>query len=204
MTAEYLWLTDTDDPAKTTVFPELLAGITDHGFPVVAGRLAFWMWKLGLLATAPGGIAEPYRLVIEDRPSEAAAVWERKGVPYERALALMHGDDTEQLEAVRILDGLGASLTAERLRRLLLDRGMRVPRGLAKATRRHPAGLTARQAEVLELLAEGLTSPQIADRLFIASRTVENHVAAILMKLDVTDRHTAVDTAREFGLISAT
>ena len=70
-------------------------------------------------------------------------------------------------------------------------------------TRRHPTGLTARQAEVLVLLAEDLTSPQIADRLFLSTRTVENHVAAILMKLEVTDRHAAVVAAHNLGLLAA-
>ena len=59
-----------------------------------------------------------------------------------------------------------------------------------------------RQAEVLELLAEGLTNAEIADRLFISLRTVENHVTAILMKLDVTTRDAAVDTARDRGILT--
>ncbi len=65
-----------------------------------------------------------------------------------------------------------------------MDRGVRVPRGRSRATRDHAAGLTARQAEILELLAEGLTNTEIADELFVSHRTVENHVSAVLMKLD--------------------
>ena len=80
---------------------------------------------------------------------------------------------------------------------------MKVPRGRSRSTRDHGAGLTARQAEVLELLAEGLTNPQIADRLFISHRTVESHVAAILMKLDVTSRHAAADVALNLGLLGS-
>ena len=63
--------------------------------------------------------------------------------------------------------------------------------------------MTARQAEVLELLAENLTNVQIADRLFVSYRTVENHVAAILMKLDVASREAAVDTAIDLGILTS-
>ena len=184
-------------------FREVLEATARQGVALSAGSLAFWLWELGHLSTIPDGIAEPYRLLIGGRPIEAAAMWEAKGIPYEQALALMHGDDSEQLQALRILEGLGASATAGRVRRSLLDRGVRVPRGKSMTTRDHAVGLTARQAEVLDLLAEGLTSSEIADRLFISSRTVENHVAAILMKLDVTSRHAAVDLARDLGLLAA-
>lgn len=71
----------------------------------------------------------------------------------------------------------------------------------SRATRGHAAGLTARQAEVLELLADGLSNNEIADQLFVSSRTVENHVAAILMKLDAANRTEAVDVASERHLL---
>ncbi|MFV1963643.1 MAG: response regulator transcription factor, partial [Acidimicrobiia bacterium] len=64
-------------------------------------------------------------------------------------------------------------------------------------------GLTARQAEVLHLLAEGLTNTEIADRLFVSPRTVENHVSAVLTKLASTTREEAVTRARDEGLLSA-
>ncbi len=53
-------------------------------------------------------------------------------------------------------------------------------------------GLTARQAEVLALLHEGLSDADIAERLVLSRRTVEHHVAAILAKLGVGSRHDAV------------
>jgi DNA-binding NarL/FixJ family response regulator len=52
--------------------------------------------------------------------------------------------------------------------------------------------LTARQREILELLREGLTGPQIANRLHISPKTAENHVGAILAKLDVRSRAGAI------------
>ncbi len=134
-------------------------------------------------------------------PAEAAAIWERRGLPYEQALALGHGGEPDQIEAVRILDDLGATATARRVRAILSDRGTKLPRGRSRAARSHPAGLTARQAEVLELLAEDLTNAEIADRLFVSHRTVENHVAAILMKLDAPSRQAAVVAARDRGVL---
>ncbi len=126
-------------------------------------------------------------------------------MPYERAVFLGHGDEQAVLEAVSILDALGAKPVAARFRTRLREMGVRrIPRGPAPATRSHPAGLTARQAEVLELLAEGLSNPEIADRLFISPRTVDHHVSAILTKLGVSSRAGAVESARRHGVLKQT
>ena len=58
------------------------------------------------------------------------------------------------------------------------------------------ARLTSREAEVLDLLALGMSTEQIAERLFVGKVTVRTHVAAILKKLRVTDRDAAVRIAR--------
>lgn len=200
--AEYLWLVGEDDPHRIGIFHNVLHATTQTGDLLSAGDLAFWLWKLGHLPTVPDRIVEPYRLIIVGEHAEAAVIWEEKGMPYEQALALMHGGEADQLLSLRIFEELGASATAWRLRKSLLDMGVRAPRGKAATTRDHPAGLTARQAEVLDLLAEDLTNPEIADRLFISTHTAENHVAAILMKLDANDRHAAVDAARNQGLVA--
>ena len=115
----------------------------------------------------------------------------------------MHGDEAEQVQAIRIFEDLGATAAANNVRRSLAQHGARVPRGKSLATRDHPAGLTARQAEVLQLLALGLPNTRIADELFVSHRTVENHVSAILMKLDVATRDDAVTTARGRGILPA-
>jgi DNA-binding NarL/FixJ family response regulator len=54
-----------------------------------------------------------------------------------------------------------------------------------------PAGLTPREREVLDLVGEGLSNREIADRLVIEVGTVKNHVHSILQKLDVSSRHDA-------------
>jgi DNA-binding NarL/FixJ family response regulator len=114
----------------------------------------------------------------------------------------MHGDDDDAVRAVHLFEDLGADRSARRLRAMLRARGITVPRGRSRASREHAAGLTERQAEVLDLLADGLSNAEIADHLFISHRTVENHVAAILRKLDVTDREEAADAATARGLLT--
>jgi DNA-binding CsgD family transcriptional regulator/tetratricopeptide (TPR) repeat protein len=200
--AEYMWLTATMDSEHVRRVESALGRSLHSGFAWPSGPLAFWMWKLGLLASIPDRVAAPYRQIAAGEWRAASQFWDNQGVPYERALALMHGDEVAQLQAVEIFESLGATAAARRWRRDLLDQGVRVPRGRARATRRHGAGLTARQAEVLEQLAAGLSNAEIADRLFVSHRTVENHVSAILMKLDVANRVEAVDTARSRGLLA--
>ncbi len=63
-----------------------------------------------------------------------------------------------------------------------------------------PAGLTAREAEILRLLAQGLNNRQIAARLYLAEGTVKNYVSSILAKLGVSDRTQAAIWARQHGL----
>jgi DNA-binding CsgD family transcriptional regulator len=64
----------------------------------------------------------------------------------------------------------------------------------------HPAGLTPREVEVLGLVAEGLTSAQIAERLFLSPRTVHRHLNSIYHKLGVSSRSAATRFAIEHGL----
>jgi LuxR family maltose regulon positive regulatory protein len=61
--------------------------------------------------------------------------------------------------------------------------------------------LTKRELEVLRLLARGLSNPETANELFIATSTVRSHVKSIYSKLDVHKRWDAVERARELGLL---
>jgi predicted ATPase/DNA-binding CsgD family transcriptional regulator len=65
----------------------------------------------------------------------------------------------------------------------------------------HPAGLSAREVEVLGLVAEGLTNPQVAERLFLSPRTVQRHLNSIYHKLGVSSRTAATRLALEHGLL---
>lgn len=200
--AEHSWITSTTGISVTEIRRVMETGMAKTGFEFSLGSIAFWLWKLGELSEAPAGIADPYRLVIEGKPAEAAAFWEEKGIPYERALALAHDNNTEKLEALEILETLGAAAVAAKLRKTLRDQGVAVPRGKGRQTRDHVAGLTARQAEVLQLLDEGLTNTEIADQLFLSPRTIEHHVSAVLTKLDAPTREQAVSRAHREGLLA--
>ena len=63
------------------------------------------------------------------------------------------------------------------------------------------AGLSARELDVLKLIAEDLTNQEIADKLFISLQTVKTHVKMILLKLEVDSRMRAVTKAKELGII---
>ena len=63
-----------------------------------------------------------------------------------------------------------------------------------------PAGLSAREAEVLELVAKGLTNNQVADELFISPRTINRHLTSIYHKLGVSSRAAATRFALEHDL----
>jgi DNA-binding NarL/FixJ family response regulator len=64
----------------------------------------------------------------------------------------------------------------------------------------YPGGLTAREVEVLRLVAAGLTNAQVAARLFLSPRTVDRHLDSIYSKLAVSTRAAATRFALEHGL----
>jgi DNA-binding NarL/FixJ family response regulator len=134
----------------------------------------------------------------------AASLWAGLGSPYQRALALVEGDQAAQRTALAIFEGLGARPAAELVRARLSEAGARrLPRGPRAATRANLAGLTERQLEVLRLLAAGMHNAEIADQLSTATKTVEHHVSAVLAKLEVRSRAEAVVRATALGLVLA-
>ena len=75
-----------------------------------------------------------------------------------------------------------------------------MPRGPRPGTAANPAGLTSRETEVLGLVAAGLSNTEIATRLVLSGRTVDNHVSAILRKLGARTRGEASAHAAQLGL----
>jgi DNA-binding CsgD family transcriptional regulator/tetratricopeptide (TPR) repeat protein len=164
-----------------------------------SGELLRYLARCGQKVTAPTGCPPEFAVGIAGDWRGAAELWRALGAPYERALELAgSGRQPELLEALAVLDRLGARAAAALVRRDLRRLGVtRLPRRPRPRTRANPAGLTDRQLEVLGLLAEGLTNAEIADRLVVSVRTVDHHVAAILAKLNVGSRREAARVAAD-------
>jgi DNA-binding CsgD family transcriptional regulator len=71
------------------------------------------------------------------------------------------------------------------------------PRGVVT----YPAGLTAREVEVLRLVAEGMTDAEVAERLYLSPRTVSSHLRSVYNKIGVGSRAAASRFAVENSLI---
>jgi ATP/maltotriose-dependent transcriptional regulator MalT len=179
-----------------------LTHVRGHTTPWLNGELWFWHSRAQPDASSEGEIAQPYGLILAGDWRSAADAWGRIGMPYEQALALAQGPDEALREALTIADRLGAGPIAAIMRRRLRERGARgVPRGPIEATRANPWGLTVRELEVLRLLAQGCTNPQLARRLHRSTKTIDHHVCSLLEKLGVHSRTEAVAAAFRRGII---
>jgi DNA-binding NarL/FixJ family response regulator len=115
---------------------------------------------------------------------------------------LLNDRPGEAMAATGILDGVREFQPPMQTQPVHVPAGQTAAR-LADAGDRvwaNPAHLTAREAEVLRLVATGLGNAAIADRLFISLSTVKVHVANIFAKLDVTNRAAATHFAVDHGL----
>jgi DNA-binding CsgD family transcriptional regulator len=213
--AECLWLSrppqaraagsNAEDPGLAAALASLRSAhgqALERGTRWVAEIAAFWLHLLGDPVPSAKSLSQPMRDLCQGRWREAAAGWSKLGFPYEEAIALSEGDEDAQREALAIFDRLGAAPAAARLRRVMRAGGARaVPRGPIAGTRANPAGLTRRQCQVLALVSEGLSNPEIADRLCISAKTAEHHVSALMARLEATTRREAAVEARKRGLL---
>jgi DNA-binding CsgD family transcriptional regulator len=189
--------------AWTGVIPEDMArgayvpvrGRLGPGDDFDRSMLAFWAQRLGW-DPPDGDVVGPVALELNGQHAEAAAAWDQLGYPLHAAIA---GAMAPNADLAALFDGLaamGADGTAQALRRELRRRGVRgVPRGGRAATRENPAGLTARELEVLGLVAAGHTNADIAAELYISEKTAGHHVSSVLTKLGVSNRGQAAALA---------
>jgi DNA-binding CsgD family transcriptional regulator len=85
---------------------------------------------------------------------------------------------------------------------VLVAAGLGEPRRpLRSGQPRNPGGLTPREAEVLGLAARGLTTREIADRLYISPKTADHHIQHIYGKIDVSTRAAAALWAMQNSLV---
>jgi DNA-binding NarL/FixJ family response regulator len=102
-------------------------------------------------------------------------------------------------DAVRVI-AAGEALLAPSVTRRFIEEFASMRR--ASTTQQPPTGaLTPRETEVLTLVAEGLSNPEIAARLTVTEETVKTHVSRMLSKLGLRDRTQAVVYAYETGLV---
>ena len=198
--AERAWLAG-DDAAVDLATADVLARATAARGGWLVGELETWRRRAGLPPTPGLAVRGPWALELDGRPADAAAAWEQLGCRHDAALALAAAadDDATARDAVVRLEAIGARGTAAAVARRLRARGVRgLPRRSAEA---RPAGLTARELEVLVLLADGLRNTEIAQRLVLSPKTVEHHVTAILRKLDAPTRSAAAALAVARGMV---
>jgi DNA-binding NarL/FixJ family response regulator len=96
----------------------------------------------------------------------------------------------------------GESLLAPAVTRRMIESFLQRPLAVDPAGRHRLETLTARENEILLMLARGLTNAEIAAELFVSETTVKTHVGRVLTKLDLRDRVQAVIFAYEHGLVA--
>jgi DNA-binding CsgD family transcriptional regulator len=193
--AETAWLSGDSRRALAEAGAGLHA-VAPHTDPWITGELARW---LRIAGGEPPPVREPpvYALERAGDWRAAASTWAALGCGYEAALALLAGDAPALVRALETFDSLGARPAAAIAKARLRAQGASYPRGGPRpGTRANPYGLTTRQLETLELVREGLTTPQIAARLHISPKTADHHITAVLTKMDVRSR---AEAARKLG-----
>lgn len=103
----------------------------------------------------------------------------------------------EVADAVRMA-AKGDTALSPQLAATMLDEVRRIDR---PAAREEDRLITRREEEVLQLIADGCSTPEVAERLYISQKTVKNHLASIYQKLDARDRTQAVLQAVRMGIV---
>lgn len=113
---------------------------------------------------------------------------------------LLKDSPPDQLVAAIHIVGRGDALLAPSITRRLIEEFTRRPQPRAEVVERIQR-LTARETEVLKLMARGLSNAEIARELVLGEATIKTHVTNVLMKLALRDRVQAVVVAYESGLV---
>ncbi|MEU0253320.1 response regulator transcription factor [Streptomyces sp. NPDC006184] len=142
-------------------------------------------------------VAEPPKILVVTTFEDDEYVYEalRAGAD---GFLLKRARPAEIVHAVRLVAEGGSLLFPASVRRLATRYGD--ARSPARAALER-ARLTEREAEVLRLMARGLSNAEIAGRLFVGTETVKSHVSAVLAKLGTRDRTQAVIAAYESGFV---
>jgi DNA-binding CsgD family transcriptional regulator len=199
-----------DVAAVIELFGEAEIALHDSGAAIARGRALITLGAVNNcdLIVAYGERLLGHALAATDVPAACAhletalAAFVHAGIPYRAAQTrlmlaqvLGHGDrevaGAEARAALSAFEDLGAGRDADAAAALMRDLGIKATRTAPKNVGR----LTRREQEVLALLGEGLSNPEIAGRLFLSRKTVEHHVARILSKLGLRGRAEAAALA---------
>jgi DNA-binding CsgD family transcriptional regulator len=199
-----------DVAAVIELLGETEIALHDNGAAIERGRA---LVALGAsnncdLIVAHGERLLGHALALTDVPAActhletALSAFTQAGIPYRAAQTrlllaqVLERNDhevagAEARTALSVFEDLGADRDADAAAALLRELGI----SAARTGPRHVGRLTKREQQVLALLGEGLSNPQIAERLFLSRKTVEHHVARILSKLGLRGRAEAAALA---------
>ncbi|MEM7339996.1 MAG: response regulator transcription factor [Actinomycetota bacterium] len=189
--------------------------LTELGFTVVAEA------RNGAEAVELASSTKPDIIVLDVTMPELDGVEAARQIRATNAevgivMLTMHADQDVLTEAIRAgangylvkdcsMDEIAAAIDAVALGETALSPGLAASM-LAEVRRQDGSNqpsrvITAREEEVLQLIADGCSTPEVAEQLFISQKTVKNHLASIYQKLDARDRTQAVLQAVRMGIV---
>jgi DNA-binding CsgD family transcriptional regulator/tetratricopeptide (TPR) repeat protein len=200
--AEAAWLDGNNQEILNQIGQAMGFGMAQKSWEIAG--IFCWSCRAGrTYLPLPDDLPLPARLECEGRISEAADAYANSGMPFEQAVALCSVSGADRsgalLRAHAVFSSIGASAAADRVRMIAETEGIKLNtqerRGQYSAARAHPAGLTAKEQQVLDLLRIGASNADIAAKLHRSVRTVEHHVSAVISKLGVRSRQEAAVSA---------
>lgn len=198
---EYEWLTGKEIIEQADI--DMIINMMSYmGYLYETNEFAFWLFKVRGQQVPLKRSHELYHSYNSTTAQLKSNLWDQLGCPYMQAIALFEGNTADKKKAITLVQSLGADAVYEKMKLSMRTSGIKsIPRGKRKTTRSNAAHLTERELDVLQLLKEGLQNKEIAERLFISAKTVDHHISAILLKLDVNSRVKAVQEAIQLNII---
>jgi DNA-binding CsgD family transcriptional regulator/tetratricopeptide (TPR) repeat protein len=170
--------------------------------PWLLGQLVCWAHRLEKPETEALEIAAPYQLEVVGDAQSAAQFWKDRGLVFEQAICLVTTGQQGLVEAADIFTQLQLTPALHLLRQLARKQKVHgVKRGHYGHAASNSFHLTARELEILRHVAAGLSDSEIAEKMQRSKRTVQNHVGALLSKVNAKNRMILVSVAQRAGLL---